>query len=223
MRRCNCLIGGDSGRDEDREDDEETSDPLGPLGAHEERDPERDRRRRIPEVVDQVGKQGDAAGADEDRDLSERGRGEYRQRDSDRLQPLAGSFDRVMDQAVAVAVIVGMVVVAVVRVPSVVGMRMDRLAVAVAVAAQVTIGKLHSPPSISYSGAARVRRPGAAIVPQSGTESAGFNRTQTLRLPGGAFSVVGLYGAALRTAVSRRAHARKILRDRCYPRQTVNG
>src|SRR4029077_2616779 len=76
--------------------------------------PERYGGRGISEVVDQIGKQRDAAGGDEDDGLGERGQTEDRKRDSDGLQPLAGAHDAPVDETVRVAglmVMLGLVAV----------------------------------------------------------------------------------------------------------------
>jgi len=103
------LIAGDASRDEDRGDDEQPGDPLSADRAQKEGDAQRERRGRIAEVVDQVGEQGDAAAGEEDRDLGESGDSEHRQRETNRLQSLAGAFDALVNQAVGVPVIVTVV------------------------------------------------------------------------------------------------------------------
>ena len=56
------LIRSYASRDEDRRHDGQAGQALGALGAHRERDTERDRGQRVPAVVDQVGQQRQAAG-----------------------------------------------------------------------------------------------------------------------------------------------------------------
>jgi hypothetical protein len=97
------LDPGDAGGDEDRQDDEVAGAALGPLRAQGEGDPERDRRRRVAEVVDQVGEQGDAAGEDEDRRLRSRRQPEDQQREEDSADPLARALDRGVDEPMGVA------------------------------------------------------------------------------------------------------------------------
>jgi hypothetical protein len=55
--------------DEDREHDAEAGDPFTPCAAQEEGDAERHSRQRVPEVVDQVGEEGDAPAQGVDRHL----------------------------------------------------------------------------------------------------------------------------------------------------------
>src|SRR5215211_2925001 len=78
----NRLVERDTGTDEDREDDEEPGKLLGTEAPQVEGDPERDRRRRVAEVVDQVGEQRDRTGQDEDRQLEQRG--DYQDGEADR-------------------------------------------------------------------------------------------------------------------------------------------
>src|SRR5262249_2595394 len=59
----------DDRADEDREDDREASPAFSTCAAEEEGEPERDRRQRVAEVVDQVGEQRDAEDDDVDRRL----------------------------------------------------------------------------------------------------------------------------------------------------------
>ena len=61
-----------AGTEEDRCDDEVAGALLGHEGAHQEGDPQRHRRQRVSEVVDQVGKQRDAAREHEHSALQER-------------------------------------------------------------------------------------------------------------------------------------------------------
>lgn len=99
-----ALEEGDEGADQDRQDDEEAGDPLGACAPEQEGDPERDGGERVPDVVDQVGEQGDAVAEDEDRSLRERGRAQDREADADRPQARAGTRDRRVDQPVRVPV-----------------------------------------------------------------------------------------------------------------------
>ena len=66
------LEGGDARAEEDRRDDEVARALLRADRAQQERGTERDRRRRVADVVDQVGEQRHAAGGDEDERLRER-------------------------------------------------------------------------------------------------------------------------------------------------------
>jgi hypothetical protein len=67
-----CLAEGRACTDEDRRHDSDARSTLSDRGSDRKRDAKRDRSERIPEVVDKVGKQRDAAGCEEYRDLSER-------------------------------------------------------------------------------------------------------------------------------------------------------
>ena len=87
-------------------DDEQPREALGAGRAQRERDAERDRRRGVAEVVDEIGEQRDAAGRDEHRDLRERGDAEDEQREQHGPHALARALDRVVHQAVRVAVVV---------------------------------------------------------------------------------------------------------------------
>src|SRR4051794_5905376 len=98
------LNPGDACRDEDGRDDEKPGDALRALRAEQERNRERYRRRRIPEVVDQVREEGDAPAGDEDRELAGRCETEHGERKADSDQALSGSFDARVDQAVGMAV-----------------------------------------------------------------------------------------------------------------------
>ena len=53
------LVEGDAGGEEDRGDDGEAGELLAAEAAEEERDAERDRGKRVAEVVDQIGEQRD--------------------------------------------------------------------------------------------------------------------------------------------------------------------
>lgn len=70
-----------------------------------------ERRECVPVVVNEIGKQRNAAGQDEDDGLSDRGGTEDRQRQAYRADPLMGALDAVVNQAVRVSVGVVVVVV----------------------------------------------------------------------------------------------------------------
>jgi hypothetical protein len=65
-----------------------------------------DGRRGVAGVVDQVGEQRDAAGGDEHQCLCRGGETEHEQRKGDRAQSLSGALNRVVNEGVAVAVMV---------------------------------------------------------------------------------------------------------------------
>ena len=98
------LVERDAGGDEDREHDGEPGQLLAAEAAQEERDPERDRRQRVAEVVDQVGEQRDRTGQDEDRELKQRGDYQDGEADRDGLDAGARADDRAVDEPVRVAV-----------------------------------------------------------------------------------------------------------------------
>jgi hypothetical protein len=66
------LVQRDARRDEDREHDREPGQLLAPKRTQKEGDPQRHRRQRIAEVMNQIGKERDRAGEHEDHDLHER-------------------------------------------------------------------------------------------------------------------------------------------------------
>ena len=70
------LHAGHAGADEDGRDDEQARGALGTLGPHQERDAQRNRRQRVPVVVNEVGEQGYRARQDEDDRLRHRGQTE---------------------------------------------------------------------------------------------------------------------------------------------------
>ena len=106
-----CFDAGHAGADEDCRDDEAACVSLGALRSHQERDPEWDRSESVAEVVDQVGKERNAARQREDGRLGERRGPENGERDEDGADALAGTFDAVVDEPVGVTVIVMVVVV----------------------------------------------------------------------------------------------------------------
>jgi hypothetical protein len=67
----------DASRGEDRPDDEQPGEALRTLRPKQERNRQGDRRRGVPEVVDQIGQQGDASAGDEDCELSGRREAEH--------------------------------------------------------------------------------------------------------------------------------------------------
>ena len=117
-----CLVGRDTGGDEDREDDGEAGELLTAGGAEEERDAEWDGGERVADVVDQVGEQRYRAGEEEDGGLGERGQREHAEAQRDRLDPLARAEDRTIDEAVRMAVLARAPVVVIVTVLVVVSM-----------------------------------------------------------------------------------------------------
>src|SRR5688572_3195038 len=104
----------EAGRDEDRADDEETCDLLRRERAQEEGDPDRNRRGRVTEVVDEIGEKGNRVGGDEDRRLHERSEPENAEAQRDRAKTGTRAHDRAVDEAVRVTVVVRMRVVVIV-------------------------------------------------------------------------------------------------------------
>src|SRR5687768_2377523 len=100
------LPARDARRDEDRENDGQPGDALRAEAPQGEGDSERDRGRRVTEVVDQIGEQGDAAGKRKDDRLCDRRDPENEEGKPDRAQPLARALDRGIDQAVRMTVVV---------------------------------------------------------------------------------------------------------------------
>ena len=98
------LVERDTGADEDGGDDEQPRELLAAEAAHEEGNPERDRRRGVAEVVDQVCEQRHRTREDEDGKLEQRRHDEHRQADRDRLDACARADDRRVDEPVRVAV-----------------------------------------------------------------------------------------------------------------------
>jgi hypothetical protein len=96
----NRLHARDARADEDRGDDGQARASLRDLRAQRERDAKRHGGQRIPEVVDQVGEQGDAAAGDEHCGLSQRGKTKDGQGQRDGAYALAGALDAVPDQSV---------------------------------------------------------------------------------------------------------------------------
>src|SRR3954447_7288609 len=93
------------GAHEDGEHDREPRQAFRPRGAHPEGDPERDGREGVARVVDQVGEQRHGARGSQDRRLNCGGDGEHAERSGDSAHALAGALDRVVDEAVRVAVV----------------------------------------------------------------------------------------------------------------------
>src|SRR3990170_2906373 len=96
------LVERNTGGDEYREDDEEPRDPLGPKRPKQKGDADWDRRCGVPEVVDEVGEQGNGVRNGEDRQL--RKSSEPQDPEADRDGPEAGAraHDRAFDQPVRV-------------------------------------------------------------------------------------------------------------------------
>jgi hypothetical protein len=104
--RCESCCGWiNARRDEDGEDDGEPGPLLAPEGAHVEHNPERQRRQRVTEVVDQVSQQRDRARQDEERDLHSGNKPEYGEAERDGLDARARAHDRAIDEPVRVAVV----------------------------------------------------------------------------------------------------------------------
>src|SRR6266581_5475677 len=97
------LVQRNAGRDEDRQHDREPRQLLAAHAAQEESDPERHRRQRVTEVVDQVGKQRDRIREQKDEQLPDRGKTENEQTERDRLNALARTDDRTIDETMRVA------------------------------------------------------------------------------------------------------------------------
>jgi hypothetical protein len=94
----------DESADEDRQHDAKPSPPLAARASEKERHAERDRRERITEVVDQVGKQCDAQRPRVDEGLRQRRRGQDRQAPRHRTDARPRANDRRIDEAVRVFV-----------------------------------------------------------------------------------------------------------------------
>jgi hypothetical protein len=101
----------DAGADEDRCHHEVACAFLGLEGAQQERDPQRNGGQRVPEVVDQVGQQRDAAGEHEHHELQDEGDQQDEQAPGHRAQPIARGDDRPGDEPVAVAMPVAVSVI----------------------------------------------------------------------------------------------------------------
>ena len=104
------LVQRDTRGDEDREHDREPGELLAAEAAQEEGDPERYRRQRITEVVDQVREQGNRTGEDKDHNLYKRGCAQQRKAQRDRLDSFVRPDDQWIDEAMGMAVTVLMVV-----------------------------------------------------------------------------------------------------------------
>jgi hypothetical protein len=98
----NSFDTGDAGGDEDRRDHEQAGPPFGTRGPQQERNPKRYRGGRVAEVVDQVGKQRNAAGEDEHQGLSKCGGAKHGERDADSPQAFLRVLDAVVDEPVGV-------------------------------------------------------------------------------------------------------------------------
>jgi hypothetical protein len=98
------FVGSDAGRHEDRHDDRETCVPFGSIRAQHERDPQRNRRQRITEVVYQVREKGDAAGQDKDQGLDACGKTQDSEGNRYRPQAVARPFDGWVYEAVGMVV-----------------------------------------------------------------------------------------------------------------------
>ncbi len=99
------LVERDARGYEDRRDDRETGELLGAEAAQRERDAERNRRERVSDVVDQVGKEGDRAGEEEDAELRQSGDPEDAEADGDCLDSFVRANDRAVDEAMRVTVV----------------------------------------------------------------------------------------------------------------------
>jgi hypothetical protein len=74
------------------------------LGTEQESDPERDRRRCVAKVVNQVGKERDAAAGDKDRELDDRRQAKDREREANGPKSGPRALDAVVYEAVRVSV-----------------------------------------------------------------------------------------------------------------------
>jgi hypothetical protein len=118
----------DARGDEDREHDEESGELLPSRAAQVEGDPERNRGECVTRVVNQVRKQRDAVGREEDERLGERGDAEDAEADRNRADAVPRPDDRAVYEAVRMSVPVRMVVTRVVtRMFMIAGMTMTRL------------------------------------------------------------------------------------------------
>src|SRR5438876_12275995 len=96
----NRFVQRNARRDEDRKHDREPRQLLAAHAAQEEGDPERHRRQRVTEVMDQVGKQRDRMREQKNEQLPDRGNTENEQTERDRLDALPRADDRTIDKTV---------------------------------------------------------------------------------------------------------------------------
>lgn len=99
------LIQGDTGGDEDHQDDCETGQLLAPETAKEEGDAEWYGGERVAEVVNQIGEQRNRVRDEEDRDLRNRGETENRKAECNRLDAFARTNNRAIDESMRMTVI----------------------------------------------------------------------------------------------------------------------
>ena len=138
-----CLVTGHRARGEDGEDDEVARVALGPIGAHQEGRAQRDRGGGVAEVVDQVGEEGDAAGAEKDRHLRQGGEAENAEGEENGADARPGAFDRGIDEAVGVSVLAVMAMPGSVGVGTAVTVGVDQpVPVAMSLATEVFVGQL---------------------------------------------------------------------------------
>src|SRR5438270_13612962 len=96
------LIQRNAGRNEDRQHNREPSQLLAAHASQGEGDPERHRRQRVTEVVDQVGKQRDRMREHKNEQLPDRSEPEDEQAERDRLDALPRTDDRTIDETMRV-------------------------------------------------------------------------------------------------------------------------
>jgi len=101
---ADCFIAGDAGAGKDGQHDGEPRPALGAGAAQRERDAQRDRRRGVAGVVDEVGKQRHAAGRGEHDGLGGSGDPKSGEREADGSQTATRALDRLIHKSVAVAV-----------------------------------------------------------------------------------------------------------------------
>jgi hypothetical protein len=100
------LVQGDAGGDEDRQHHRVTGQLLAPKATKEEGDAERQGRKRVAEVVNQIGEQGNRVRNEEDRELRSRSETENRKAECNRLDAFARTNNRTVNETVRMAVTV---------------------------------------------------------------------------------------------------------------------
>ena len=123
MKRRIVSVQRKARRHEDRNDDEQAGDLLGAKGAEVERDPDRNRRRRVAEVVHEVSEKRDQTVATKIAGLRESGDAEDREADEDGADAGTQAHDRAVDETMRVTVLTVVVRMAVV---GVVGVRVHQ-------------------------------------------------------------------------------------------------
>ena len=101
----NCLDAGNTRADRDRGNDRQPGPPLRHLRLQRKGDRERHRRQRVTEVVDEIGKQRDAAACHEHQDLNRGRRAQHCERLGNSTDALARPRDGVFDESVGVPIV----------------------------------------------------------------------------------------------------------------------